>query len=30
MEMFSYSRLVIGKVKRELEAKGVRIQEYLN
>ena len=30
MEMFSDSRLVVGQVKGELEAKGVRMQEYLN
>ena len=30
MEMFSYSRLVVGQVKGELEARDVRMQEYLN
>ena len=30
MEIFSNSRLVVGQLKGELEAKDVRIQEYLN
>ena len=30
MEMFSDSRLVVGQVKGELEAKDARMQEYLN
>ena len=30
MEMFLDSRLVVGQVKGELEAKDVRMQEYLN
>ena len=30
MEMFSNSRLVVGQVKGELEARDVRMQEYLN
>ena len=30
MEMFSESMLVVGQVKGELEAKDVRMQEYLN
>lgn len=30
VEMFSDSRLVIGQVKGELEARDVRMQEYLN
>ena len=30
MEMFSDLRLVVGQVKRELEARDVRMQEYLN
>ena len=30
VEMFSGSRLVIGEVKGELEARDVRMQEYLN
>ena len=30
MEIFSDSRFVIGQVKRELEARDVRMQEYLN
>ena len=30
VEIFSDSRLVIGQVKGELEAKDVRTQEYLN
>ena len=30
IEIFSDSRLVIGQVKGELEAKDVRMQEYLN
>ena len=30
VEMFSGSRLVVGEVKGELEAKDVRMQEYLN
>ena len=30
MEMFSDSRLVVGQVKGELEARDVRMQEYLN
>ena len=30
MEMFSNSMLVVGQVKGELEAKDVRMQEYLN
>ena len=30
MEVFSDSRLVVGQVKRELEARDVRMQEYLN
>ena len=30
MEIFSYSRLVVGQVKGELEARDVRMQEYLN
>ena len=30
MEMFSDSRLVVGQVKGELEAKDVRMQNYLN
>ena len=29
MEMFSDSRLVVGKVKGELEARDARMQEYL-
>jgi len=28
--MFSNSRLVVGQIKEELEAKDVRMQEYLN
>ena len=30
MEMFSDLRLVVGQVKGELEARHVRMQEYLN
>ena len=30
VEIFSNSRLVVGQLKGELEAKDVRIQEYLN
>ena len=30
VEMFSNLRLVVGQVKRELEARDVRMQEYLN
>ena len=30
MEMFLDSRLVVGQVKGELEARDVRMQEYLN
>ena len=30
VEMFSDSRLVVGQVTREMEAKDVRMQEYLN
>ena len=30
VEMFSYSRLVVGQVKRELEARDVRMQGYLS
>ena len=30
LEVFSDSRLVVGQVKGELEAKDVRMQEYLN
>ena len=30
VEIFSYSRLVVGHVKGELEARDVRMQEYLN
>ena len=30
VEMFSYSRLVVDQVKGELEAKDVRMQNYLN
>ena len=30
VEMFSDSRLVVGQVKGELEAKDVRMQNYLN
>ena len=30
VEMFSYSRLVVDQVKGELEARDVRMQEYLN
>ena len=30
VEMFSDSRLVVGQVKGEMEAKDVRMQEYLN
>ena len=30
MEMFSDSRLVVDQVKGELEAKDLRMQEYLN
>jgi len=30
VKIFSDSRLVMGQVKGELEAKGVRMQEYLN
>ena len=30
VEIFSYSRLVAGQVKRELKVKNVRMQEYLN
>ena len=30
VEMFSDSRLVVGQVKGEMEAKDVRIQEYLS
>ena len=30
VEIFSDSRLVVGQVKRELEARDVRMQEYLN
>ena len=30
MEIFSYSRLVVGQVRGELEAKDFRMQEYLN
>ena len=30
VEIFSNSRLVVGQVKGELEAKDVRMQEYLN
>ena len=29
VEMFSYSRLVVGQVKGELEAQDTRMQEYL-
>ena len=30
MEMFSNSRLVVGQVRGELEARDLKIQEYLN
>ena len=30
VEMFSDSRLVMGQVKGEMEARDVRMQEYLN
>ena len=30
VEIFSYSRLVVGQVKGELEARDVRMQDYLN
>ena len=30
VEMFSESRLIVGRVKGEMEAKDVRMQEYLN
>ena len=30
VEMFSYSRLVVGQVKGEMEARDVRMQEYLS
>jgi len=30
VEVFSNSRLVVGQVKRELEARDLRMQEYLN
>ena len=30
MEIFSNSRLVVGQLKGELEAKDLRMQEYLN
>ena len=30
VEIFSYSRLIVGQVKGELEATDVRMQEYLN
>jgi len=30
MKIFSDSRLVVGQVKGELEARDVRMQEYLN
>ena len=30
VEMFSDSRLVVGQVRGEIEAKNVRMQEYLN
>ena len=30
VEMFSNSRLVVGQVKRELEARDARMQEYLS
>ena len=30
VEMFSNSRLVVGQVTGEMEAKDVRMQEYLN
>ena len=30
MEIFSNSRLVVGQVKEELEARDGRMQEYLN
>ena len=30
MEMFSNSRLVVGQVKGELEARDLKMQEYLN
>ena len=30
MEIFSDSRLVVGQVRGELEARDVRMQEYLN
>ena len=30
VEIFSYSRLVVGQVKEELKARDVRMQEYLN
>ena len=30
MEIFSYSRLVVGQVREELETRDVRMQEYLN
>ena len=30
VEMFSYSRLVVGQVKGEMEARNVRMQEYLS
>ena len=29
-EIFSYSRLVVDQVKREFEARDVRIQDYLS
>ena len=30
VEIFSNSRLIVGQVKGELEARDVRMQEYLN
>ena len=30
IEMYSYSRLLVGQVKGELEARDVRMQEYLS
>ena len=30
MKVFSYSRLVVGQVKGELEVRDLRMQEYLN
>ena len=30
VEIYSDSRLVVGQVKGELKARGVRMQEYLN